>query len=521
MTKLASYYVPGLYVEDFSIDVPLDWRGLEPATLAVGIGVRHGAFPDPIPGAPESIKLFYRTLCAPEHAHDGLPLLVFLQGGPGGEGPRPTSPTADGWIAEAIKHFRVVLPDQRGTGRSSRVSGQTMARLAAACGADMSHGAGGAAAGTAMAADKDAASAVRDNAGTEAEAATLPAKGTPAATAARAQADFLKRFLARSIVYDFEYLRLTAFGGRPWTTLGQSYGGFLTLTYLSLFPEGVAASFTCGGIPHVPASAAEVYAHTFPRMAAKTGQYYARYPEDAMRVAAVADRVAAGGVTLPDGSPLTVERLQLLGSDFGMKPSFERMHWLFDHAFEEGDGSVPTKDPAGLALSDGFLMSVLERTNTATNPLYWTLQEFIYADGMTKPIGWAAEHEKASRAAFGASERPLLFTGEACFPWMFTQMPELKPFEAAVSLLMEDDQFDRIYDQVRLAANEVPLQAAVYFDDMYVDSGLQLDTLSRVGASHAWVTNEFEHDGLHGDAVFKHLFEEALNRGDLERALRS
>ena len=82
-------------------------------------------------------------------------------------------------------------------------------------------------------------------------------------------------------------------------------------------------------------------------MAAKTGQYYARYPEDAMRVAAVTDRVAAGGVTLPDGSPLTVERLQLLGSDFGMKPSFERMHWLFDHAFEEGDGSVPTKTPRG------------------------------------------------------------------------------------------------------------------------------------------------------------------------------
>ena len=61
----------------------------------------------------------------------------------------------------------------------------------------------------------------------------------------------------------------------------------------------------------------------------------------------------------------------------------------------------------------------------------------------------------------------------------------------------------------------MPLQAAVYFDDLYVDSGLQLDTLSRVGASHAWVTNEFEHDGLHGSAVFKHIFDEALNRGDL------
>ena len=86
---------------------------------------------------------------------------------------------------------------------------------------------------------------------------------------------------------------------------------------------------------------------------------------------------------------------------------------------------------------------------------------------------------------------------------------------------MQDTEFDPIYDERQLAANEVPLQAAVYFDDLYVDSGLQLDTLSRVGASHAWVTNEFEHDGLHGSVVFARLFEEALSRGDLERALRS
>ncbi|MEE0663043.1 MAG: proline iminopeptidase, partial [Collinsella bouchesdurhonensis] len=120
MTKLASYYVPGLYVEDHSIDVPLDWRGLEPALLAVGSTMRRGAMPAPIPGAPESIKLFYRVLCAPGRENDDLPLLVFFQGGPGGECPRPCSPTSDGWIAEAIKHFRIVLPDQRGCGRSGR-----------------------------------------------------------------------------------------------------------------------------------------------------------------------------------------------------------------------------------------------------------------------------------------------------------------------------------------------------------------------------------------------------------------
>ena len=108
-----------------------------------------------------------------------------------------------------------------------------------------------------------------------------------------------------------------------------------------------------------------------------------------------------------------------------------------------------------------------------------------------------------------------MLTGEATFPWMFEEMPELKPFAPAMDLLMEDTSWDHIYDPRRLAANEVPLQAAVYFDDMYVDSALQLDTLSHVGATHAWVTNEFEHDGLHGDTVFKHLFDEALMRGDL------
>ena len=409
-------------------------------------------------------------ICAPDRINDDLPLLLFLQGGPGGESPRPLSPTSDGWIEEAVKHFRVVLPDQRGTGRSSCVDGRTIAALgerATAAGSD----------------------------------------------AARSQADFLKRHLASSIVRDFEYLRLMGFGGKPWVTLGQSYGGFLTLSYLSLFPEGVAASFTCGGIPHVPASASEVYAHTFPRMAAKTQQYYDRYPADVERVAALADALEEQKPVLPDGSPMTVERLQLMGSDFGMKPSFERMHWIIDHAFVDGDGTLS----CGASVSDSFLMRAFERTNTRTNPLYWTLQEFIYADGDTMPIRWAAAEEKAHRAEFDTLARPLMFTGEAMFPWMFEQMPELKPFKPAMDLLMEDTSWDKIYDPQRLAGNEVPLQAAVYFDDMYVDSGMQLDTLSRVGSSHAWVTNEFEHDGLHGSMVFKHLYDEALNRGDLRR----
>ena len=103
MALITSYHVPGLYVEDHSIDVPLDWRGLEPMLLAVGSTMRRGAMPAPIAGAPESIKLFYRVVCAPDRINDDLPLLLFLQGGPGGESPRPLSPTSDGWIEEAVK----------------------------------------------------------------------------------------------------------------------------------------------------------------------------------------------------------------------------------------------------------------------------------------------------------------------------------------------------------------------------------------------------------------------------------
>ena len=154
---------------------------------------------------------------------------------------------------------------------------------------------------------------------------------------------------------------------------------------------------------------------------------------------------------------------------------------------------------------------------TFSRPLYWPLQEFIYANGeLDEPIRWAAQRVRDTMPRFSTGERPLAFTGEAMFPWMFEQESALRPFKPAMDLLMEDTRFGVIYDADQLARNEVPLHSAVYFDDMYVDSGMQLDTLSRVGNSHYWVTNEFEHDGLHGDLVFRHLYDEALNRGDLE-----
>ena len=59
---------------------------------------------------------------------------------------------------------------------------------------------------------------------------------------------------------------------------------------------------------------------------------------------------------------------------------------------------------------------------------------------------------------------------------------------------------------------DVPLIAAVYLDDLYVDSALQLDTLDRVGNSRAWVTNEFEHDGVRTGPVLERLLDMGSGR---------
>ncbi|MFK4086085.1 alpha/beta fold hydrolase [Kribbella sp. NPDC020789] len=414
---MISYTIPGLHVREHTVDVPLDWS-------------------DP---SSESITVFARELVDPVRKDEDLPCLLFLQGGPGGKSPRPVESVA--WIGHALKRYRVILMDQRGTGRSMPVSGRRMA---------------------AMTADEGA--------------------------------EYLACFRADSIVADAEHLRKTVFGDRRWSTLGQSYGGFLTLTYLSKAPEGLIACYVTGGLPGLEPSAAEVYRRTYPRVAAKNREYYARYPHDVERIGRIADRLAADDVRLADGDRLTVRRFQSLGIDFGMKPGFERIHWLVDEAFD------------GDELSDTFLEQVGGLSSYRTNPLFAALQESIYGSG-AGATGWAAEAERNRQAEFAEDARPLLLTGEMMYPWMFAEIQGLRPFQGAVERLAQRPHWPELYDVERLAANDVPVAAAVYFDDMYVDSGLQLKTARRVGNVQAWVTNEYEHDGIRAERVFARLTE--------------
>ncbi|MEP7763453.1 alpha/beta fold hydrolase [Sanguibacter sp. 25GB23B1] len=426
-TSTVSYTVPGMHVTDREVAVPLDWSD---------------------PSGARTLTLFVRELVAPARRHEDLPLLVFLQGGPGGKGPRPTGP--DGWVGQMLATHRVVLLDQRGTGRSSAVRGAHMAAL-----------------------------------------------GSPAE-----QAEFLTRFRADSIVADAEHVRRSVYGGRRWESLGQSYGGFITLTYLSQAPLGLAACYVTGGLPSIRPDAHEVYRRTYPRTEAKNARFRNRFPHDADRLATVADRIEAGDVHLPDGDLLTVRRLQTLGADFGMKHGFERVHWALDEAF----------DPGSDDLSDTFLAHVEAETSYRANPLYAVLQEAIYASG-TATTGWAAEAVRAEHPAFAPAARPLLLTGEMIYPWMFEEMSALRPFRAATEELHRRGEWSELYDLDVLAANDVPVAAAVYHDDMFVPADLSLETAAHVGNTYAWVTNEHEHDGLRVGDALRHLTDHVTSTG--------
>lgn len=400
------------------------------------------------PNGPD-IQVFAREVVDPARVGERLPWLLYLQGGPGGKSPRPSAGSPS-WLPQALKTHRVLLLDQRGTGRSTPVTARSAARFA-----------------------------------------------SPAQFAAH-----LGHFRADSVVADAELIRRQLCGEEPWETLGQSYGGFLTLTYLSRAPEGLRACYVTGGLPGLTATADDVYARTYPRVRDRVLDFYARYPEDASRLRKIADLLVATEVHLPDGDRLTTRRLRTLGLALGMGDGFERIHWLLDESLDS-DGE----------LTGTFLHQVMNLTGFTDNPLFAVMQETLYGQG-AGASGWAASRALADLPEFAEDADPLLLTGEMIYPWMFRDITGLRPFAAAAGLLAERADWPPLYDPHRLAANQVPLAAIVYHDDMYVDAALSLRTAREVGATRVWITNEWEHDGVtaSGGRVLARLMDLAADR---------
>jgi len=410
-----TYRQPGLVVTEHTLSVPLD----------------HTA-PDG-----ERIDVFARAVVTVDKASDAQPWLVFFQGGPGFEGPRPDSVGSVEWLARALADYRVLLLDQRGMGRSTPIG-------------------------------------VRD-----------ALDSTPAALA-----DRLAHHRADAIVGDAECFR-AALDVDRWSILGQSFGGFCSVAYLSAHPESLREAFITGGLPPLDVGIDEVYGETYRTVAGKTVAFYERYPEDRDRMASLAALVASDDIRLPGGDRLTHARLRQLGILLGMGPGAERLHHILE---------LPPTSPA-------FLHDVERATEFARNPLYAVIHESCYASGIT--TAWAAE--RGLPDAYAGD--PTLLTGEHIYPWMFDDMAALVPFREAAHLLAARP-WPRLYDAEVLAANEVPCAAAIYVDDMYVPRAFSEDTARRIRGLRPWITNEYEHDGIAagGPKVLDRLI--ALVRGD-------
>jgi pimeloyl-ACP methyl ester carboxylesterase len=120
-----------------------------------------------------------------------------------------------GWLKKACERHRVLLLDQRGTGLSSAVS-----------------------------------------------PAALSAVGSPAE-----QAEFLTHFRQDNIIRDCESIRV-ALHINAWTVLGQSFGGFCVLTYLSLAAGNINTALITGGLAPITegCSAEAVYSALYQKV---------------------------------------------------------------------------------------------------------------------------------------------------------------------------------------------------------------------------------------------------------------
>jgi pimeloyl-ACP methyl ester carboxylesterase len=390
-----TYRVPGAIFTEREHTVPLRHRAPDGHTLTV----------------------FTREVAAPDGA--ARPYLVFLQGGPGFEATRPTSPPS-GWMKRALADYRVLLLDQRGTGRSSPVG------------------------------------------------SLLPGETS------HAQAEYLTQFRADAIVRDAELIR-RELGVDRWSVLGQSFGGFAAMTYLSIAPEGLREAFITGGLSPIGRPVDDIYRVTYVRLVEKNRAYFERYPDDRARTREILRRLDGEDVRLPSGDRLTARRFRQLGLWLGDSAGFEHLH----HVLE-----LPFGSPA-------FLHDVEGAVRFARNPIYATLHESSYADGV--PTRWSAARLLPDEIATEG-----YFTAEHVFPWMWEDYEALRPHAAAAELLA-DQAWPRLYDAEQLRRNDVPVAATIYVNDPYVERGFAEETAAAIRGLRPWITNELEHNGLRAD----------------------
>lgn len=402
-----------LTVEDHTLTVPLVWGD---------------------PGDTRTIEIFARVIS--REGGETLPHLVFLQGGPGHEAPRPFhSSSSPAWLDEALAHYRVVMLDQRGTGLSSPVGDGDLEQGSAAV------------------------------------------------------AEYLTHLRADAIVRDCEAMR-EHLGAEFWSVLGQSFGGFTTLAYLSTDANSLADVFITGGLSTVDRHPDEVYALCYDKMRTASERYYRRFPEhrDAMR--RLVDRADAGEIVLPDGEVVSRSRLRSVGSALGTDDGWQTVWSLLE------------RDPASNAFRHDLMHAM---PYSGRNPLYFAFHESSYANGHA--TRWSAERTEPD----DFRDDVTLFTGEHIRREWTETVPAFQPWRE-VTLALAEHEWPRIYDAPAIRASGATGAAAVYANDVYVPLEFSLETARLLPGIELWITSEHEHNGLRSGPVLSRLIDLAHGR---------
>ncbi|CUS07215.1 unnamed protein product [Tuber aestivum] len=403
------------------------------------------------PGAAE-ITLFARNAMPNKKGSAecgaGLPYFLYLQGGPGFECVPPENHPLTNFLFD--KGFQVLYLDQRGTGMSSPVSPRML----------------------------------QGDSGKE--------------RSLEAQVEYVKLFRADNIVRDCEAVRHALLGrkekeeDRKWGVIGQSFGGFCAVTYLSFYPGGLREVFTTGGMPPLVSNPDEVYKALWEQVKLRNQVYYEKYPLDVERVKNILRYLKGEEVRVPNGGRLTPRRFLGLGLAFGAHGGIDGVHHLVQRAHT---------DLRVLGhLSYKVLQSIQGNQSFDGNVLYALVHEPIYCQH--RAADWSALRTRPHDQEFywaqglGRKGQPVYFTGEMIFPWTFQDYAELSKLELVAMILAKDAEWPSLYSEDALAKNEVPVYAATYMEDMYVDYTHARRTAGKIRGTKEFVTNALMHNAV-------------------------
>lgn len=451
---------------------------------------------------------------------DGL--FLYLQGGPGFGAPTPVVGLSLGkdasWASAALdKYERIVLMDQRGTGRSTPVTKQRLQRQFP----DLF-----------LLDDQPSIGSTLDD-----YQLTHPELAARVSSAVVQVVDYLINFRADNIVLDAEEIRDALLlpiedeaddKPRPWGgSLGQSYGGFCQMTYLSQVADPPRTLLFTGGIAPMLTPAYHVYFKLWDHVKERSLRYYEMFPDDVPLIKTIVRKLLDEPARLPSGGRLTARRFLQLGLALGGSPSsFASLHSLFRSAFVDALESVA--DSADLEFSRAFLKQIEVEQSFDDHPIYFWLHESIYGDGsFNEALEWAAHRAYEDKCQVApefdyrqtcadASRFPVLFFGEMVFPWMSEDYAELSGIglAAVAEALAQKDDWTPLFngDNMRVALEDkCRAAAAVYYEDMYVEFDACMKVLARrypLERCKEWVTNDYQHSGLRDDGakIFAKLY---------------